>query len=180
MDHPLTAVDGLLNPDSLVGALFLGALIFALASVVVLLIRRGTRRIARHLTDLTALGFVSALAQLLTYLFGFMLYAHLIPELRAFGTALLAGVSVISVVVGVAAQNTLGNLVAGFWLVLSGTIRVGDVIHLASSVGTFDATVKLISLGYTILVDNQNREVIVPNSVIMGSAITRIGRAPGS
>ena len=180
MDHPLAAIDGLLNPNTLVGAIFLGVLAFALASVVAMLIRRGTRRIERYLTDVTALGFVSAFAQLLTYLFGLVLYAHLIPELRAFGTALLAGVSVISVVVGVAAQNTLGNLVAGFWLVLSGTIRVGDVIHLASSVGTLDASVRLISLGYTILIDNQNREVVVPNSMIMGSAITRIGRASGS
>ncbi|MCE7950151.1 MAG: mechanosensitive ion channel family protein [Xanthomonadales bacterium PRO7] len=171
---------GLLAQNSLPGAVFLAVLLFALASVVAVLIRRGARRIEQHLTDVTALGFVSAFAQLLTYLFAFVLYAHLIPALRAFGTALLAGVSVISVVVGVAAQSTLGNLVAGFWLVLSGTIRVGDSIHMASSVGTFDATVRLISLGSTVLVDDQNREVIVPNAVIMGSAITRVGRAPES
>ncbi|CAM5784209.1 mechanosensitive ion channel domain-containing protein [Ottowia pentelensis] len=168
---------GWLNPSSVVGAVVLGVLAFALSFIVALAIRRGTRRIRQHLTDVTALGFVSAFAQLLTYLFGFVLYAHLIPELRAFGTALLTGVSVISVVIGVAAQNTLGNLVAGFWLVLSGTIRVGDAIHLASSVGAFDATVRLISLGNTVLVDQQGHEVIMPNSVIMGSAITRIAPA---
>jgi len=180
MDHPFDAVGGLLNPGSLVGTVVLGALVFALASVVAVLIRRGARRVERHLTDVTALGFVSAFAQLLTYLFGFVLYAHLIPELHALGTALLTGVSVISVVVGVAAQSTLGNLVAGFSLVLTGTIRVGDMIHLGSSVGSISARVQLISLGHTVLLDDENREVVVPNSVIMGSAITRIGRAPDS
>jgi small-conductance mechanosensitive channel len=176
MALPSDPAVGWLNPNSVVGAVVLGVLAFALSFIVALLIRRGTRRIQQHLTDVTALGFVSAFAQLLTYLFGFVPYAHLIPELRAFGTALLAGVSVISVVVGVAAQNTLGNLVAGFWLVLSGTIRVGDAIHLASSVGAFDATVRLISLGNTVLVDQQGHEVVVPNSLIMASAITRIKR----
>ncbi len=180
MDHPLDAVGELLNPGSLVGTVFLGVLVFALASIVALLIRRGTRHVEQHLTDVTALGFVSAFAQLLTYLFGFVLYAHLIPELRALGTALLTGVSVISVVLGVAAQSTLGNLVAGFSLVLSRTIRVGDSIRLGSPVGTISARVRIISLAHTVLLDDENREVVVPNSIIMGSAITRIGRAPDS
>ncbi len=178
MDHSFDPVAGLLNPRSLVGAVFLAVLVFVLASAVAVLIRRGTRSVERHLTDVTALGFVSAFAQLLAYLFGFVLYAHLIPELRALGTALLTGVSVISVVVGVAAQGTLGNLVAGFSLVLSRTIRVGDTIRLGSPVGTISARVRTISLGYTVLLDEQNQEVVVPNSIIMGSAITRIGRAP--
>ncbi len=96
MAPPSDPAVGWLNPNSVVGAVVLGVLAFALSFIVALLIRRGTRRIQQHLTDVTALGFVSAFAQLLTYLFGFVLYAHLIPELRAFGTALLAGVSVIS------------------------------------------------------------------------------------
>lgn len=180
MDYPFDAVGGLLNPGSLVGTVLLGVLVFALSSVVAVLIRRGTRRVERHLTDVTALGFVSAFAQLLTYLFGFVLFAHLIPELRALGTALLTGVSVISVVVGVAAQSTLGNLVAGFSLVLSKTIRVGDAVHLRSSVGAITARVRLISLGYTVLIDDENHEVVVPNSVIMSSAITRVEQTPDS
>jgi len=69
--------------------------------------------------------------------------------LRALGTALLVGVSVVSVVVGVAAQNTLGNVIVGFSLVLSGIVRIGDTIRLASSVGVISARVQTISLGYT-------------------------------
>ena len=47
-----------------------------------------------------------------------VLYAHLIPALRSMGTALLTGVSVVSVIIGLAAQNTLGNLIAGISLLL--------------------------------------------------------------
>ena len=171
-------VGGLLNPGSLVGAVFLGALLFVLASVVVILIRGGARRVGRHLSDVTALQFVSAFAQLLTYLVGFVLYAHLIPELRALGTALLAGVSVVSVVVGLAAQNTLGNLIAGFSLVLYRQVRVGDTIRLTSPLGVISARVQIVSLGFTVLLDDEQQEVIVPNGVMMSSTIIRVGRSP--
>ncbi len=168
---------GWLNPGTLVGATVLGALVFALASVLVVLIRGGTRRVSQHLSDVTALQFISALAQLMTYLVGFVLYAHLVPELHSLGTALLAGVSVVSVVVGLAAQNTLGNLVAGFSLVLYRQIRVGDTIQLASPVGLTTATVEVISLGFTVLLDGDKHEVIVPNAVMMSSTVIRIARS---
>jgi len=163
---------------SLAGAAFFGVVFFGVATVVVVLIRRATRRVAEHLTDVTALGFVSALAQVVTYLIGFVLYAHLIPELRALGTALLAGASVISIVVGLAAQNTLGNLVAGFSLVLYRPFRIGDTILLNSPIGVISARVELLSLGFTVLLDEKEHEVIVPNSVMVSSTLIRISRAP--
>jgi small conductance mechanosensitive channel len=45
-----------------------------------------------------------------------LIYVHLIPTLRHVGTALLASAGVISLVVGIAAQNTLGQLIAGLAL----------------------------------------------------------------
>ncbi|PZP28864.1 MAG: mechanosensitive ion channel protein [Roseateles depolymerans] len=179
MGHLERASSGWLDPGSLVGAALLGLLFFVLASAVVLLIRGGARRVERHLSDVTALQFVSALAQLLTYLIGFVLFAHLVPELRALGTALLAGVSVVSVVVGLAAQSTLGNLIAGFSLVLYRQVRVGDSICLTSPKGIVTARVEVISLGFTVLRDDEQHEVIVPNSVMMNSTIIRVGRGAG-
>src|SRR4051812_27463251 len=102
----------MLNPRTIIGFLFLGAIFFVLATTLVVLIRRLTRHIEPHLTDVTALRFISTFTQVSTYVVGFVCYAHLIPELRALGTALLTGVSVVSIVIGLAAQSTLGNLVA--------------------------------------------------------------------
>jgi small-conductance mechanosensitive channel len=178
MDNLVDAGGDMLNPGSFVGAALLGALMFTLASVVVVLIRGGARRVGRHLSDVTALQFISAFAQLLTYLIGFVLYAHLVPELRALGTALLTGVSVVSVVVGLAAQTTLGNLIAGFSLVLYRQVRVGDVIRLSSPLGVISARVQTITLGFTMLVDDEQHEVIVPNNVMMTSTIIRTASPP--
>ena len=51
-----------------------------------------------------------------------VLYAHLIPELGTWARRCSPG-SVVSVVLGLAAQNTLGNLIAGMSLVLYRPIR---------------------------------------------------------
>jgi len=168
----------LLDPTTLAGAAFYGVLAFVLASIVVLVIRRFSRRLEHRLSDVTVLRFVSLFAQMLVYLAALVLYAHLIPQLRTVGTALLAGASVLSVVAGLAAQDTLGNLIAGFSLVMSGAIREGDEIKLYAPNGLITARVHLISLGFTVLLDADGSEVLVPNSVIMGSAIVRTARAP--
>lgn len=109
------------------------------------------------------------------YLASFMLYAHPIPELRALGTALLAGVSVVSVVLGLAALSAPGNLVAGVSLVLYRPVRVGDDIQLNSPKELITATVESVSLGYTMLRSAESSEVIVPNSVMAGSVIRMRG-----
>ena len=176
MDYLLDAIrKDLLDPKTLVGALFYGVAFIGLATVLAVTIRKTARRVESRLSDVTAFRFVSALAQLLAYLVGFILYAHLVPELRALGTALLAGVSVVSVVVGLAAQNTLGNLVAGLSLVLYRPIRVGDTVQLNSPEGLITATVELVSLGYTVLRDSEDHKVIIPNSVMANSVVIRLG-----
>lgn len=167
----------LLNPNTVAGLVFWAAVFFVAASFGVFLIRRTARRVQTHLTDVTAAGYISALAQVLTYLVAFVLYAHLVPELRAIGTALLAGVSVASVVIGLAAQNTLGNLVAGLSLVLYRPFRVGDRIQLNSPKGVVSATVETISLGYTMLRDDDGEGIIVPNTAMVTSTIVLLSRA---
>src|SRR5215471_6934650 len=105
MDYLLGALrTELVDPNTLIGALS-WALVFTGAAVILTAaIRRTARRLEPHLTDPTGLHFVTALGQVLAYLVSFVLYAHVVPQLRALGTALLAGVSVVSVVVGLAAQ----------------------------------------------------------------------------
>lgn len=164
----------LLDSSTPLGLSVLGLVFFLLATLLVLLIRRAERRFESHLSDTTALRFLSALIQVLVYLMGFVLYAHMVPELRNLGTALLTGVSVASVVVGLAAQTTLGNLVAGFSLVLYRPIRIGDTVQVNTPVGVLTAQVKVISLGFTILSDSKGNEIVIPNSVVMGSTVIKL------
>ena len=104
-----------------------------------------------------------------------ILYAHLIPELRSLGTALLAGASIASVVIGLAAQSTLGNLVAGISITLYRPFRLGDTIQVAAPTGTEIGCVEMISLGYTTLRTADGRLVVVPNALAASQVSINLG-----
>jgi small conductance mechanosensitive channel len=156
-----------LSPDTLVGALIY-LLIFILAAS---LLARGLRVAvhgamtrAGHL-DRTTISFLQQIATAAIWVVMLILYAHLIPMLRAMGTALLAGASVASVVIGLAAQSTLGNLIAGISILIYRPFRLGDLLQISGPTGPEIGTVELLSLGYTILATQDGRRVIVPNSL---------------
>ena len=170
-----SAHPNLLDPSTLIGALVWGVIFTVIATIMAAGIRRFARRVGEHLSDVTGLEFASSLAQVLAYVIAFILYAHLVPELRELGTGLLAGVGLVSVVLGFAAQSTLGNLFAGLLLVLYRPVRVGDNIQLTTPKGLTAAMVERISLGYTVLRDTDRNEIIVPNSVMASSVVLRLG-----
>jgi small-conductance mechanosensitive channel len=169
----------ILDPKNLAGALFYAIFFLTVALLAGRLARLFARRSARHFSDITAINFIAQLAQVAIFLIALILYAQLIPALRAMGTALLAGVSVVSVVIGIAAQNTLGNLIAGFSLLLYRPFHIGDRVQLNTPRGAAIGTVSELSLGYTVLTDPDKHEIIVPNSVMVTQVIIRLAHEHG-
>lgn len=160
----------LVNPASLSGALIYLVLFVGLAvtlnRTLRTFVRLSLKRDVHHRIDRTALGFLQQLGGTFIWVFMLVLYAHLIPPLRTLGTALLAGVSVVSIVIGLAAQNTLGNLVAGLALLIYRPFEVGDKVQVTAPTGLETGTVESISLGYTILQTADNRRIVLSNSTI--------------
>jgi small conductance mechanosensitive channel len=158
------------KPSEPLGAVFYG-LLFALAAWLIgralrLAVRRVLARDTHTYVDRTTVSFLAQLAQIAVWLFAFISYAHLVPALSSLGTAWLAGVSVISVVVGLAAQNTLGNLIAGISLLLYRPFKVGDLLKVPAPGGVETGVVESLNLGYTVLRTDDNRRIVVPNSVM--------------
>ncbi|MCC6737256.1 MAG: mechanosensitive ion channel [Bauldia sp.] len=164
----------LLDPSTAIGAAVIAAIIVVVVLIAMFIVRRIARRIEAHLSDVTGLQFASRFTQGVFVVAGIVAYAHLIPELRSIGTALLAGVSLVSIVVGLAAQSTLGNLISGIALVLYRPLHVGSVLQVSISSGFIVGKVQAIGLGYTSLRDGRGQEVIVPNSVMATSVIIRL------
>jgi small-conductance mechanosensitive channel len=160
--------------NTLLGASIYGAVFFTAAFIFARFIRRIEKRVETHLSDATGLRFTSDLVQILIYVVAIIFYAHLIPELRAMATAVLAGAGVVSVVVGLAAQSTLSNLISGISLVLNRAISIGDRIKLVTPNGITNGTVEQLSLGYTQLRDLDGNEVLIPNSIMVSNILTRI------
>lgn len=86
---------------------------------------------------------------------------------ETFGISMLASAGAIGVVVAIAAQPLLGNMVAGLQIALSDPVRIGDVV-------VFDdrwATVEDISFAHTVLRTDTDTRLIVPHSEFLSRAV---------
>jgi small conductance mechanosensitive channel len=99
--------------------------------------------------------------------------------------ALALGGAFTAVILGLAAQQTLGNLIAGTVLLSAGPFRVGDHVRLQGGplAGQVEGVVSSLGLLYTTFATDEG-SVLVPNSVVLNVAVHtgrgRIGagRAP--
>ena len=80
------------------------------------------------------------------------------PEVRAIGASVLASAGIVSVIAGLAAQSTLGNLIAGIQLAFSDAIRVDDVVVVEGEWGTIGE----ITLSYVVVHVWDERRLILP------------------
>ncbi len=170
------------SPQTPLGAL-LYALVFGFFAWLIgralrLAIKRVLARDTHAYVDRTTVNFLAQLAQIGVWLFAFISYAHLVPALSSLGTAWLASVSVISVIVGLAAQNTLGNLIAGISLLLYRPFKVGDRLQVTAPTGLETGIVESLNLGYTVLKTDDNRRVVIPNSTMASQTTINLSADP--
>jgi small-conductance mechanosensitive channel len=165
----------LLDPGGLTGALIYAFIFLVLALLGARFVRIFASRNAKYFPDQTGIHFISQLLQVAVFLMAIILYAQLVPGLRSFGTALLTGVSIASVIVGLAAQSTLGNIIAGLSLLLYRPFEAGDQVQLNTPKGLQTGTVKSVTLGYTILQSGEDEQIVVPNSVMASAVIIKVG-----
>jgi small-conductance mechanosensitive channel len=85
---------------------------------------------------------------------------------------LLLGGAFTGVIVGIAAQQSLGNVFAGLVLVLARPFNVGDPIRIRCSIlgGELLGTVAAMGLTYVTL-EMSDGPVSIPNSLMLGSGI---------
>lgn len=155
------------KPDTLWGALAYLALFILVGLLLTRLLRSAVHASMTrqgHI-DRTTISFLQQFGTVLIWVIMVILYAHLIPVLRSMGTALLAGAGVVSVVLGLAAQSTLGNLVAGVSIAIYRPFRLGDTLQVAAPTGTAIGVVELISLGYTTLRAAEGHLIVLPNAL---------------
>ena len=114
-------------------------------------------------------GTVGFLIRLITLSFAALValrIAGLNPRTLAVGGAFTA------VIVGLAAQQTLGNLIAGTVLLSARPFRVGDRVRFQAGAvaGRIEGVVISLGLLYTTLALGEDR-TMVPNSVVLGAAV---------
>ena len=164
------------NPGTLLGALCYALLFASIALVLTRVVHFTVRRGSQYLSDPIASGFIAQFLQVVVVLGMLILYAHVVPALRSLGTALLTGASVGAIILGLAAQSTLGNLVAGLSILLYHPFSLGEEIEINTPKGMMRGTITSLSLGYTTLVAESREQIVVPNSVMASAVIIRTNR----
>jgi small conductance mechanosensitive channel len=93
---------------------------------------------------------------------------------------LVAGSAFTAVVLGLAAQQTLGNLFAGMVLLSARPFRVGERVRLQAGAvgGQLEGVVSSLGLLYTTLARGEDR-MMVPNNVVLAAAVMPL-REPDS
>lgn len=112
-------------------------------------------------------GFLIRLVTVAIVLLESLVIAGFKPQTLALGGAFTA------VVFGLAAQQTLGNLIAGMVLLSARPFRVGERVRLqAGSVGgSVEGIVGSLGLLYTTLATRGEDRILIPNNIVLAAAI---------
>jgi small-conductance mechanosensitive channel len=90
-----------------------------------------------------------------------------IPQVRAVAGAILASGAVIGLVVGFAAQRTLGNFIAGLLIAFTQPLRIGDEVEIDADEGV----VEEIGLTYTFIRMRDDVRLVIPNEKLASDSI---------
>jgi small-conductance mechanosensitive channel len=90
-----------------------------------------------------------------------------IPPVRAAAMGILASSAVIGLIVGFAAQRTLGNYIAGLLIAFAQPLRLGDHVEIADLTGV----VEEVGLTYTFIRTADNDRLVIPNERIASDTI---------
>jgi small-conductance mechanosensitive channel len=97
-----------------------------------------------------------------------------ISELNIDLTAVFGTAGVIGIVVGIASQTSIGNIVSGFFLVSEKSFEIGDVVRLGDKSGTV-YSIDLLSMKIKTF---DNVLIRVPNQTVISSDLTNVTRFP--
>jgi small-conductance mechanosensitive channel len=119
-------------------------------------------------------GFVIRLVTVAVVLVVALSIAGVNPRTLALGGAFTA------VIVGLAAQQTLGNVIAGTVLLSARPFRVGDPVRLQGGqiAGQIEGTISSLGLLYTTFATGEG-SILVPNSVVLSVAVLAKERRSG-
>lgn len=91
-----------------------------------------------------------------------------IPSLKSLATGLFAGAGIFAAVIAFASQAAFSNIISGIFIVVFKPFRVEDIIEFDS---VLVGEVKDITLRHTVIVDFENKHIIIPNSQISSKTI---------
>ena len=97
-----------------------------------------------------------------------------ISELKISLTPIFGAAGVIGLVVGIASQTSIGNIISGFFLVSEKSFEIGDVIRLGDKTGTV-FSIDLLSIKIRTF---DNLLIRIPNQTVISTELINVTRFP--
>jgi len=151
--------------------------VIAWVSAVVLLVSGiiATHRIASVLSRLVegrAAPGAGGAVRVLSTIIGYLVVVLAVLAVLEVGSNTLVGAGVAGVVLGIAAQQSLGNVFAGLVLLVARPFVIGDHIRIRSGAlgGIFEASVTEMSLTYVTL-RTDDGVLKIPNSAMLAAGV---------
>ena len=135
-------------------------LLLAFTYLAVLVINRTFSKIGRNKN--LNLKFLNSFLKGLAWVIGVLQVVALVPGMSSFTKTLLAGSGIAAVVLGLAAQESFGNLISGMLIAVFHPFQVGDRVHLINN--DLTGFVEDITLRHTVIRTLTNSRIIIPNS----------------
>ena len=154
-----------------------GLTYFLITSSVTLFVTLSFNSLCKHLIDdfnkkhkdkMTASHYLFQTIRTAVWVVGLTIILRQIKPLSTIGDTILGATSIIAVAVGIAAQATFGNYIAGFFLAVHQPFKVGDIIFIKER--GLSGTVQEITFRHTVLLTQEQTDIIIPNTV-MNSAV---------
>ncbi|MEA2487423.1 MAG: small conductance mechanosensitive channel [Actinomycetota bacterium] len=154
------------NPERLVAVI--GALVLLGAGIYAVRTAAAATRIA--LDDLSGTTRGTPVAFVVSIVGYIVVLLCLLAALHQPLTGLLLGGALTGVIIGIAAQQTLGNFFAGIVLLVVRPFTIGERVFLRSSIGEYEGIITNMSMFYVTIVVERG-PVSLPNSAVLASAI---------
>ena len=147
--------------DKCISIILIIVISVVLNKIIDKLIDRTIRR-KRKKNVTTLLMFIKKVKKLIIYSLMVLMIMGQFEAFHKFSITLLSGLGIGSVVLGLAAQESLKNFFGSFALVIGDVFEVGDFIECVDR--GVSGTVEDITMRHTVIRTINNRRVIIPNS----------------
>ncbi len=181
LDRPFALVRGSSSELSQAGTATMWGLAIAFLVLGVLAVRRVSGGFGHLVVARSGAPGAAAPVRLITAIVGYVVvFFGTLGILRVDLTHLLIGAGLAGVVLGIAGQQSLGNVFAGIVLVTAKPFTVGDAVRIRSGAlgGIFEGVVTGMSLTYVTL-NIEGTSMKIPNSGMLAAAVGRLPRRPG-
>lgn len=106
---------------------------------------------------------------------GFVFLSFIVlNELEINVTAIFGAAGVVGIIIGVASQTSIGNIISGFFLVSEKSFELGDVIRIGDKTGTV-YSVDLLSIK---IKTYDNLLIRIPNQTVISTELVNVTRFP--